>query len=251
MTILGRTQNMVGDCAAAASALGAHGGVGFLNTDWGDQGHLQYLPVSEPGFAYGAAVSWCLDTNRDLDLAAALDAHAFADTAGVLGDSLVQLGDLYRAITPQIPNISALVLHLYYPQLTLGRGPTAGVTPDELSAVERALDQASAQLARATPQRADGGLVLDELRAAIALVALLCRDGKARLVGDGTLASVPEPTRRAFATDLAALIETHRDLWLARNRPGGLDDSVSWLQHLHDCYQSGAAPMDWGSQYVG
>lgn len=251
MTILGRTKNMLGDCAAAAAALGAHGGAGFLNTDWGDQGHLQYLPVSEPGFAYGAGVSWCLETNRDLDLAAALDAHAFADPAGVLGATLLGLGDLYRAITPEVPNISALVLHLYYPQLTLGRGPTAGVTIEELAAVEGALDDVLRRLGGARPQRADGGLVLDELRAAIGLVALLCRDGRARLAGDGTLASMPEPTRRGFAVELAELIDTHRDLWLARNRPGGLDDSVSWLAHLRECYETGVTPRDWGSHYVG
>ncbi len=251
MTILGRTKNMLGDCVAAATALGAHGGTGFLNTDWGDQGHLQYLPVSEPGFAYGAAVSWCLDTNRDLDLAAALDAHAFADDAGVLGATLLELGDLYRAITPAIPNISALVLHLYYPQLTLGRGPTAGITVDELAAVEATLASARERLDDACLQRADGALVLDELRAAIDLVALLCRDGRARLAGDGTLASIPEATRRVFASDLAALIDTHRELWLARNRPGGLDDSVAWLAHLRECYETGVTSMDWGSQYVG
>ncbi|MSO79243.1 MAG: glycoside hydrolase [Acidimicrobiia bacterium] len=251
MTILGRTKNMLGDCIAAATALRAHGGVGFLNTDWGDQGHLQYLPVSEPGFAFGAAVSWCLDTNRDLDLGAALDAHAFADGAGVLGATLLELGDLYQEVTPNIPNISALVLHLYYPQLTLGRGPTAGITVDELAAVEGALTNARRRLDDARLQRADGALVLDELRAAIDLVALLCRDGRARLAGDGTLASISEVARRGFATDLAALIDTHRELWLARNRPGGLDDSVAWLAHLHDCYEAGAAPRDWGSQYVG
>ena len=42
-------------------------------------GHLQYLPISEPGLAYGAAVSWCLETNRDLDLGAALDLHCYDD----------------------------------------------------------------------------------------------------------------------------------------------------------------------------
>ncbi|MEX0663641.1 MAG: glycoside hydrolase family 20 zincin-like fold domain-containing protein [Acidimicrobiia bacterium] len=251
MTILGRTTNMKGDCVAAAAALAAHGGTGFLNTDWGDQGHLQYLPVSEPGFAYGAAVSWCLETNRDLDLAAALDVHAFDDTAGVLGNVLLGLGDLYRAITPQFPNISALVLHLYYPQLKLGRGPTAGVTPEELAAVEGSLDDALGVLGSARPQRTDGTLVLDELRAAITLVSLLCRDGRARLAGDGTLASIPEDTRRELATELGGITETHRELWLARNRPGGLEDSVSWLAHLQRCYETGEAPMDWGSHYVG
>ena len=251
MTILGRTKNMLGDCVAAATAVGAHGGAGLLNTDWGDQGHLQYLPVSEPGFAYGAAVSWCLETNRDLDLAAALDAHAFADGAGVLGATLLGLGDLYRAITPETPNISALVLHLYYPQLTLGRGPTVGITIDELATVEGALDDARRRLGDARPQRADGALVLDELGAGIGLVALLCRDGRARLAGDGTIASIPESTRLGFAADLAGMIDTHRDLWLARNRPGGLDDSVSWLAHLRGCYETGVTQRDWGSQYVG
>ena len=33
-------------------------------------------------------------------------------------------------------------------------------------------------------------------------------------------------TRQTFATTLAELTDRHRQLWLSRNRPGGLDDSV-------------------------
>ena len=51
------------------------GATGFLITDWGDQGHLQQPIISEPALAYGAAVSWCLAANADLDLEAALSAH--------------------------------------------------------------------------------------------------------------------------------------------------------------------------------
>ena len=250
-TILGRTTNMRGDCIAAATAAAAHGGSGFLNTDWGDQGHLQYLPVSEPGFAFGAAVSWCLDANRDLDLAAALDAHAFDDEAGELGRALVELGDVYRDVTPQVPNTSAVVLHLYYPQLTVGRGPTKGATAEEFLAISRTLDSISSALDRARPGRLDGGLVLDELRNAIALVRVLCADAVARLGGDGTLESVGSDRREAFARDLEPVIVTHRALWLARNRPGGLEDSVAWLAHLHDCYERGATDRSWGSAYIG
>ena len=54
--------NMRGTCACGrARPRSTHGGAGLLNTDWGDLGHLQYLPDQRPGLAYGAAVSWCLD----------------------------------------------------------------------------------------------------------------------------------------------------------------------------------------------
>ena len=250
-TILGRTTNMRGDCVAAATAAATHSGTGFLNTDWGDQGHLQYLSLSEPGFAFGAAVSWCLETNRDLDLAAALDAHAFDDTARVLGGALADLGDVYRDVTPQVPNTSAVVLHLYYPQLTLGRGPTKGATAAEFARLDEKLAGIRASLDGARPGRADGALVLDELRNAIALVRVLCGDAVARLQGDGTLESVDAPTRARLAGDLKPVIAAHRDLWVARNRPGGLDDSVAWLAHLRDCYRSGATDREWGSAYIG
>ena len=42
LTILGRTTNMRADIAEAIDAAVAHGATGMLNTDWGDNGHLQY-----------------------------------------------------------------------------------------------------------------------------------------------------------------------------------------------------------------
>jgi hypothetical protein len=246
LSILGRVTNAIGNCASAAEAARAHGGDGLLVTDWGDMGHLQYLPVAEPGLAYAAAVSWCLDTNRELDLRAALDLHVFDDPAGEIGGAMMALGDLHRMVSPQFPNVSVLVLHLYFPQLQLDRSFTAGLTTAELAGVEERLADTTARLDRARPRRADGALVLDELRNAIALVALLCRDGRARLAGDGWLASIAGPSRRALAAELESLIEAHRSLWLARNRPGGLDESCAWLDHLRRCYQTGVADPGWG-----
>ena len=237
---------MIGNCRVAAEAGLAHGASGFLNTDWGDMGHLQYLPVSEPGLAYGAAVAWCLDANRDLDLAAALDVHAFGDEAGELGAALLALGDAYLGVTPKIWNMSVLAMHLYWPQLQLGRTFSEGLTIDDLLGVEQTLSDAVERLGRARPQRADGALVLDELRAGAALVALMCRDARARLEGDGWLASVPDARRQELAADLEPLIESHGELWLARNRPGGLDDSLAWLEHLRECYRTGVTERAWG-----
>ena len=64
----------------------------MLITDWGDNGHLQYLPVSYLGFAVGAARSWCNEAADDLDPVPALDLHAFHDDAKVLGKLAHDLG---------------------------------------------------------------------------------------------------------------------------------------------------------------
>jgi hexosaminidase len=245
-TILGRWTNAVANITEATSAAVHHGGAGILTTDWGDLGHLQYLPISEPGLAWSAAASWCLEANRDLDLPAALDLHCYGDPAGVLGRTLRELGDAHLRIGPQWFNLSTLVMHLYYPQVQLGRSFTAGLTMDELDVAEGVLADTSRQLSTARPTRADGPLVVEELQAASALVALLCRDGRARLSGDGWLASVPAAARLAMADELAPMIEHHRALWLARNRPGGLDDSCAWLANLERCYRTGETDRRWG-----
>ena len=158
---------------------------------------------------------------------------------------------MYRDVTPQVPNTSAVVLHLYYPQLTLGRGPTKGATAPEFERLDEKLAGIAMSLDGARPSRADGALVLDELRNAIALVRVLCGDAIARLDGDGTLESIPAATRERLATGLAPVVDAHRDLWLVRNRRGGLDDSVAWLEHLRDCYRGGTTDRAWGSHYVG
>src|SRR5207244_8977132 len=170
--------------------------------------------------AYGAAVSWCIDSNRDLDVATALDLHCYDDEAGELGTALVRLGDSHLELTPQIGNVASSVIHLYFPQLQIGRGPLKGARASEYEAIQATLDDVGTHLDRARPGRADGTLVIAELRHAMALVQILCRDGRARVAGDGSLASIPEATRLALAAELDEVIAAHDTLWHARNRPG-------------------------------
>lgn len=245
-SIVGRATNARNTCRSAAAAALDHGAAGYLNTDWGDQGHLQQWLVSEPALAYGAAVSWCLESNADLNLAAALSVHVFDDPTGELAEAVLGLGDLHRLVTPQFPNMSAIVMHLYYPQLPVGRGLTEGLTLGELDALDEGLEQARRQVAAARPQRADAALLIDEAVFSIDLVSLLVRDARARLSGDGYIGTVPQTVRTALAHDLTALMARYRDLWLARNRPGGLPDSLAWLENLRSAYETGRPDPTWG-----
>ncbi len=246
LSILGRVTNARTTCRRAAEAALAHGGVGYLNTDWGDNGHLQQSVVSEPALAYGAAVSWCLETNADLDLAAALSTHVFLDRTGRLADAVLSLGDAHRLITPQFPNMSALVTNLYYPQLSVGRGLTDGLRVDELDAVDSCLKEARSTVSGVHPDRPDSSLLIDETVFGADLVSLLVNDARARLAGDGSIGSVPPDTRAELAADLDELTGRYRSLWLARNRSGGLDDSVGWLDNLATAYASGRPDPNWG-----
>jgi hypothetical protein len=231
-SLLGRTTNMRENQRSAARAAAAHGATGWLNTDWGDNGHLQYLPVSEPGFANGAAVSWCAATNADADVG--------ADDS--LMTALMVLGDAHTHAERQTPNMASYLLPLWFPHLR-----RAFATDDEFDTIEADLDAGAAAVAAAAVDRDDIDLVRAEVANAVALAKVLVDDGRGRNAGDGTLAGIDAGTRAALADRLDPVIAAHRDLWLARNRPGGLPDSTAWLERLRDSYRSGAVDADWMS----
>ncbi len=64
--ITSREEDMKQSIEHSSSACKKYHGLGILTTDWGDFGHLQYLPFSMIGFIYGAMCSW---GEADYDLA--------------------------------------------------------------------------------------------------------------------------------------------------------------------------------------
>ena len=228
-SISGRTDNAIANLKAAAKSGLARGAIGYLNTDWGDVGHLQYLPISYPGFAAGAAYSWCLASNEDLDLAHALDLHVLHDRAGVMGGLLLDFGNTYK-LTPSLGNGTRLFWSLiggedrkklYDP-----------LTRDHIDASQRALEQCLATIDRADMLRPDTQLIKDELRNAGAMLIHACRRGCWRLGAE----PLPVPD---LISDIRSIITEHERLWLARNRPGGLPDSARHLKNAIDAYEAG------------
>jgi hexosaminidase len=211
-TIAGRTENAIGNLLAAAESGLRHGAIGYLNTDWGDNGHLQYQPVSYLGFAAGAAFSWCLDSNRDLDLASALNHHVFKDPTKIFGQVAIDLGNVYQVCGKANVNGSALFRLLVIPPNDAH--PEKGMSEEGFKAAEAAIDSAIALLRKST-YTGESKLIADEFENAAKMLLLSISIGREKL-------GLPMGREVQRGT----IIEEHRRLWLARNRAGGLDDSV-------------------------
>lgn len=230
LSLIGRTDNALANLRNAAINGKKHGAIGFLNTEWGDYGHMQPLSASYLGFAYGAALSWAVDSNLEINLPGALDLFAFEDSAGVMGKLAYDLGCAYRLAGVPLHNSAVMFRALVTPLETVKATPwqnketgqPAVIDPNKVRDAMAEVERLTARLDHARP--ADP-LIVPEYRLAIALWLHGCKR-LLMLREDGT------DTRKAMAEELKPLMEDYCRRWLARNRPGGLDDSLVRLQRL-------------------
>jgi hexosaminidase len=232
-SIAGRTENMLANQLAAARSGLQNGAKGFLNTDWGDYGHHQYLPISYSGLAVGAAVSWCQESNPLTNPAPALNLHVFQDPSKILAQVALDLGNIYKRISDQIPNRSAL-FSILVPTSTHS-DPMQGITLANIESTQAAIQSAIHSLPRATPNSPDANVVIDEFKNAARMLQHACHKAQHLLttspdkLGWVYPPTVFAPTPDALTNGLQEILTHHRRLWLSRNRPGGLEDSLSRL----------------------
>ena len=214
----GRTSNCFANVENATGNGLRHGAIGVLTTDWGDNGHTQYLPVSYPGFAAGAAMSWCHETNAGTDFISALDLHAFRDRARVMGTLGHDLGDAHEE-AGGAPENSTVLFHLL--TQAYDSPPPDGVTVEKLEKTIEHIESIVEPLAGARMDREDAGTIQDEFANAARMMLHACRRGRSML--EGTIDSAEE--REELASEMRTILGEHRRLWNARNRPGGLQES--------------------------
>ncbi len=213
-SFVGRLTNARGNLADAARAGREHGAEGLMVTEWGDHGHHQPPFSSLPALVYGAGVSWCEAANRDLPnatLAAIID-RLVDDPKSAFGAALVGLGTVVDTLRGMAPNGApwcyALVEEAGFAE------SLATLRPEHLDATRAALATASRHLAGAQPKVEDGELLVRETLQS------------ARLVDFGLDALVAGPGSPRVPAELVA---EQRACWLARSRPGGLEDSLGRL----------------------
>ena len=231
-SLAGRTTNAIGNIRDAASTGLKYGATGLLLTDWGDRGHWQPLAVSYLGFAVGMATAWAYETNADIDLPAVLDRFVFHDAVGLMGQVAADLGDLYRLPGLEYPNGSLLFFLLQQNDRdlsTLIRNLDQNVVLDKpFGIITETMRQALAVLDE-NLERISRSSASDLLKDELTQVANLMRHACLR----GLLLNGAADVSAAYLlNDLENLIPQQRLNWLARNRPGGLKDSIKRFEPL-------------------
>jgi len=242
-SIAGRTDNMKQNIYSAASNGIATGALGLLNTDWGDNGHWQYLPVSYAGMMYGAAVSWACEENRDVDLATCLDKLIFLDANGVMGKFALDLGNYYLLQGKRTPN-TTVIFSILNSGLTDNRC-LHDVTCESLQKTRAYVDELEQRLATACMKCDDADLIEEEFKNAIRFIRHgadlgLVKMDIAESDSDGASKEAKDQIKAKLLQledDIRRLTKKHRQLWLKRNRVGGLDRSTRQLERLLEQYR--------------
>jgi hexosaminidase len=251
-SIAGRSDNALGNLLNAAENGIKYGAVGYLITDWGDNGHWQPLPVSYYGFAAGAAFAWSLETNREIDIIQCLNLHVFHDREGQIGKLAYDLGNIYQAADIEWKNASVLFSILQRPMGLLRAHPKIRRVNYErvYDSIQRAvLPLSSIDLDLSIEPGLQPELYCVEFELAARLLRHACLRGMLAVhdlyddengrVGGGvgdiqdSRLSLPELTQ-----DLQEIITLYEEIWLLRNRPGGLTDSAGRLKLLLKDYQA-------------
>jgi len=279
-SISGRTENALQNIANAAEAGLKHGALGLLNTDWGDRGHWQPLPVSYAGFSYGAAVSWGCKDNRDIDLGSVLDLFAFMDSEKIMGNLCINFGKIHLETGCGAVNSTILfnILHssvekatemiesgdtgvsigdvitlmfdsdqsaqsdalgkAITPQMIIQatRGEFYKLTESNLNKTNQKIDSLMTLLNQANGASPDFEMVRNEYRYIADLLRHACKRGF-WLLGKAKQEDNLE-LRKILINEIDELISRHQEVWMLRNRSGGLKDSLSALERLQNEYMN-------------
>ncbi|MFC3799521.1 family 20 glycosylhydrolase [Cohnella sp. GCM10012308] len=240
-TIGGLTDNMKSNLRNAAQRGKQFGAIGFLNTDWGSPHHWHHLPISYPGFVYGAALSWSVDRNIDADISGYLDRFVFLDRNNRLGQFALDLGNYYLHEQKTNFDGSGIFRTLYYHQLTdanrdLDRLALPDLTRSDFERVAACVSALRGELATAAPACDDAALVIAEYENAVALILHGTELGLYKHAAtDDTAAR--KARLSAMLRELTQIKSDYERIWLSRNRPGGMKESLLPLDRLAGEYQ--------------
>lgn len=237
-SFLGRTNDAIGTIRDACVYTKLYGGEGMLLTDWGDFGHLQFLPTSIVPLVYAGLFSYRTDGNALLQLKHYVNKYVFKDSENIIADLLLDLGNYYRFENSYVGNGTQAFHVLLWAVYSMKEEDKIGyftskmkdkiLTAKKYEMMNDFFTQKLKELDYSNVEK----LVKDELKHSIFFVRTLLK------INQSLNESYDLKYRIKLLEEVIAakdeLVNGLRDLWLQRNKTSYLDDSIGYINKLID-----------------
>ncbi|WP_041083879.1 beta-N-acetylhexosaminidase [Thermotoga profunda] len=230
----GRSDNAIVNIENALINGKKYNAIGFLLTDWGDNGHHQHLPFSMIGLGYAASLGWNLSKNLMNDeLLEEINTHVFK-TRLPIAESVYNLGAIYKHIKLKLHNTSPYFISLVFPHriskyLNEINDEDIKNTKDAIEIVNTTIHNLSEFMAR-TKSESEKVTILQIINNAEMLA--LGMESLILIKQNGNISLIPEERKTYLKQKLEQIAEQYRTLWSILNRKGGLNYSVEKLSQI-------------------
>jgi len=196
---------------------------GLLNTDWGDNGHRNFLGASLHSFAHGAAQSWNGKKVDNKKFTENFCFHFFGENTGRLADIIRLLGSSYITCGTNVPNKSWLYFALVEPMKNIQ--PDSYINMMNEKGLKKIIKQFSDEsiwpkLSRQTESFEK--IAYEELKLA---ARMDCLAAKRVLAIRGVKSGFSKKDIQKMAKDF-------KKLWLVRNKISRLNDNLKLFKAI-------------------
>ncbi|MGD0572995.1 MAG: family 20 glycosylhydrolase [Sedimentisphaerales bacterium] len=231
-----RLPNSMGNVTNFAAAGRKYHAEGLLNTDWGDNGHRNFLGVSLHSFAHGAANAWNGKAVDNAKFTENFCCHAFGQKDNRMAKAIRLLGSTYITCGKTSPNKSLLFQSFFEPML---RDKTIECSAIDLMSIA-GLRQITAELSDTDLWPANvksmgkfEQLALRELKLATLMDCLASKRAlAAKALRAGQTVKISE--LRQLRKQMHDIGATFKELWLARNKISRQNDNMQLFNLAED-----------------
>ncbi|HNZ49915.1 MAG TPA: family 20 glycosylhydrolase [Bacilli bacterium] len=234
-SFLGRKDDWLENITNACLQVKTLNGEGIILTDWGDFGHLQFLPISYAPLVLAGLMSWRVQEGTQFLLRDYLNQYVFLDQANIMADTIIDLGLYYHYLNEYRSNGTTTFHNFMWATVAvkeknpieyfLERSKTTILSSSKHALLEQFLALQTKALTQT--KMVDGQLIVSELKQSIQLVLLI------QYLNQSFNEELSIKERLSFVQKIldaeTAFLAQQEELWLARNKAGGLKDSLEYL----------------------
>jgi hypothetical protein len=202
------------------------GAQGLLNTDWGDNGHRNFLGVSLHSFAHSAAQSWNGKAVNNAAFTENFCLHFFGENTGQLANAIRLLGSTYITCGTNVPNKSWLYFALIEPSKNIE--PDSYIYKMNEKGLKKIIEQFSDKSIWPKLPRISENfekIAFEELKLAARMDCLAAKRALA-------LKNKKYSELRRMKKQIQKMADDFKRLWLIRNKVSKLNDNLNLFRKI-------------------